>query len=216
MNQRTQERTHQRPLRTALVTSAAALLVAFGGSAAFADDDDDDDRRHDRRGRYSRDHRDHGRDHYRGDRGRDHRRYDRGDRDRDRGDYRRGDRYSDRRYRAPHRYPGRDQRSYYRDHRGYRDHRNYRYDRSYRGRYDHRRFNVPRHIYRRHYGDYGSYYRGSVFYGPHRHHHRVYYFPVYIDGFVQYQPHAYCGDAFYPDHYGHDGVRGHLGLHFNF
>lgn len=75
---------------------------------------------------------------------------------------------------------------------------------------------VPRRIHRHHYHDYRPYFRGSVFYAPHRHHHRVYAFPVYVDGYLAYPLHTYCGDAYFPGHYGHGGGRGHFGLHFNF
>ena len=75
---------------------------------------------------------------------------------------------------------------------------------------------VPNHLYRRDYGSYDRYYRGSTYYAPHRHSHRIYLFPVIVDGYyTEYQPYAYCGEAYYPDHY-RGGSRGHLGLHFNF
>lgn len=100
---------------------------------------------------------------------------------------------------------------------GYYDHGYY--DRGYyeRGSYYHpKRFVVPHHLYRHDYGSYDRYYRGSAYYAPHRHSHRIYMFPVIVDGYyTDYQPYAYCGEAYYPDHY-RGGSRGHLGLQFDF
>ena len=40
------------------------------------------------------------------------------------------------------------------------------------------------------------YHRAPVWFGPHRHYHEVYAFPVYDEwGQVAYRPHAYCGAA---------------------
>lgn len=41
------------------------------------------------------------------------------------------------------------------------------------------------------------YYAGRVFYGPHRHHHVVYHFPVFVGGVVRYRPYTYCGDRLF-------------------
>lgn len=38
---------------------------------------------------------------------------------------------------------------------------------------------------------------GSPYYGPHRHHHSVYSFPVWIDGSVSYRPFVYCNDRLF-------------------
>jgi hypothetical protein len=139
----------------------------------------------------------------------------------------RGDRYHDGRgYRdrdwdrhGDHRHHGK-----YGKHKRHDGHDHYRdrgrYDRGYydRGYYDRRpsRFVVPHHLYRRNYGSYERYYRGTAYYAPHRHSHRIYMFPVIVDGYyTDYRPYAYCGEAYYPDHY-RRGSRGHLGLHFEF
>jgi hypothetical protein len=203
--------------RAALICSATALAVTLGtGAAAFAEDGHP--RSNDRRGSYRR-----------GD--------DRGYRS-DRGGYSRSDRgrgyyHRDPGYRSGDHYRSGDRYRYRDDYRGrsyHRDDRSYGYGRSYGGgyydrRYDGHRFSVPRYIYRRSYRDYDRYFRGSVFYAPHHHHHRVYLFPVIIGGYTEYQPYAYCDDAFYPDQYGYgydgyyDGYhreRGRFGLHFEF
>lgn len=38
---------------------------------------------------------------------------------------------------------------------------------------------------------------GSSYYGPHRHNHVIYNFPVYIDNNVYYRPYTYCNDRLY-------------------
>ena len=48
------------------------------------------------------------------------------------------------------------------------------------------------------------YLAGDFYYGPHRHRHVVYSFPVVVGGAVAYRPHVYCGgalvrDAWIPD-----------------
>jgi hypothetical protein len=142
------------------------------------------------------------------DRGRDRRGYDHrygGDH----GGYRHDHKHDHKHYGKHDRYRGD----------GYRD--RYHYDRNYyRGYpdhgYGHRRFVAPRHLYYRDYPAYDRYYRGPVYYAPHRHQHRVYLFPVIVGGYTEYRPYAYCGDAWYPDHYRYDGGRGHLSLHFGF
>ena len=55
-----------------------------------------------------------------------------------------------------------------------------------------------RHEHRHRYGDY---YYGRVYHGGHRHHHRVYRFPVYVEGALAYRPYAYCGDRYYATGY---------------
>jgi len=101
-----------------------------------------------------------------------------------------------------------------------------RYDDRYYGHYYSpptryaRPFIVPRHLDYYDYPAYDRYYRGAVYYAPHHHRHRIYLFPVIVDGYVDYVPHAYCGDAYYPAQYppgyGYDDGRGHLGLHFDY
>ncbi len=44
-----------------------------------------------------------------------------------------------------------------------------------------------------------SYLAGDFYYGPHRHRHVVYSFPVAIGGAVAYRPHVYCGGALVRD-----------------
>lgn len=57
----------------------------------------------------------------------------------------------------------------------------------------HGRFIVPRHIHRHHVGLYRPYYSGRAYFGPHRHYHVVYYFPVATPyGYYEYRPHFYC------------------------
>jgi hypothetical protein len=56
---------------------------------------------------------------------------------------------------------------------------------------------VPRHIYVENYNTYQPYFRGRAYYGPHRHYHSTYQFPVYVNGFVVYRPYAYCGDQIF-------------------
>ncbi|MCI0408382.1 MAG: hypothetical protein L0191_07445 [Acidobacteria bacterium] len=53
---------------------------------------------------------------------------------------------------------------------------------------------VPRHIYVENRSLYQPYLLGRAYYGPHRHYHSTYQFPVYVNGFVAYRPYAYCGD----------------------
>jgi len=43
------------------------------------------------------------------------------------------------------------------------------------------------------------YLAGDFYYGPHRHRHVVYSFPVAVGGVVSYRPHVYCGGALVRD-----------------
>lgn len=43
------------------------------------------------------------------------------------------------------------------------------------------------------------YLAGDFYYGPHRHRHVVYSFPVVVGGSVAYRPHVYCGGALVRD-----------------
>jgi hypothetical protein len=61
----------------------------------------------------------------------------------------------------------------------------------------HARFIVPRHIVRTRVAYYDPWYAGRVWVPAHRHHHRVYDFPVYMSGVMSYRPHAYCGDELF-------------------
>jgi hypothetical protein len=56
---------------------------------------------------------------------------------------------------------------------------------------------VPRRIYLDNWSTYQPYYLSRVYYGPHRHYHSTYQFPVYVNGFVAYRPYAYCGDQIF-------------------
>jgi len=56
---------------------------------------------------------------------------------------------------------------------------------------------VPRVIVHGHHGWYDPYYAGSAYYGPHRHVHYTYRFPVWVGSTVVYRPYTYCGDSVY-------------------
>ena len=56
---------------------------------------------------------------------------------------------------------------------------------------------VPRVIVHGHHGWYDPYYAGSAYYGPHRHAHYTYRFPVWVGSTVVYRPYTYCGDSVY-------------------
>jgi hypothetical protein len=56
---------------------------------------------------------------------------------------------------------------------------------------------VPRVIVHGHHGWYDPYYAGSAYYGPHRHVHYTYRFPVWVGSTVVYHPYTYCGDSVY-------------------
>lgn len=178
-----------RPLHTAVVTSALLAMLS-GAVAAPADDHRQGDDRY-----------------YRGDGSGD--------------DYYSDSRYADRyrddgygKYKKPKhgKYKKNDDRYYRRG--GYDD--RYDYDRGYRsyGYYDQRRFVVPERLYYRDYATYDRFYRGSVYYAPHHHSHRVYLFPVIVDGYTEYRPYAYCGDAYFPGQYVYGGPS--FGLPFGF
>jgi hypothetical protein len=52
---------------------------------------------------------------------------------------------------------------------------------------------VPDHIERAHERHLQAFFGGREYYGPHRHYHEAYQFPVWVDGDVQYRPYSYCG-----------------------
>ena len=56
---------------------------------------------------------------------------------------------------------------------------------------------VPRVIVHKQHGWYDPYYAGSAYYGPHRHAHYSYRFPVWVGQTVVYRPYAYCGDSLF-------------------
>lgn len=142
----------------------------------------------------------------------------RGDRDRD------GHRYEQR-------WDDRDQRGYDRyDQRGHGDRRydDRRYD-DRRDGYHYRepysrprgpRFVVPRRIQVGYHDSYYDPYRhGRAYYGPHRHYHEVYFFPVVVGGLYRYQPYYYCEGALYSAGAYFDGYAGpprRSGLWFGF
>jgi hypothetical protein len=87
----------------------------------------------------------------------------------------------------------------------------------YRPAYPRAPFVVPRHLHHGDYQVYDPYYRGTVYYAPHHHQHRVYLFPVIVDGYTEYRPFAYCAGAYFPGQYGYPtGPRGYLGFQFGF
>ena len=56
---------------------------------------------------------------------------------------------------------------------------------------------VPRVVHHGDHGWYDPYYAGSAYYGPHRHAHYTYRFPVWVGQTVVYRPYTYCGDSLY-------------------
>jgi len=90
----------------------------------------------------------------------------------------------------------------------------------YRGGPSHRHgrfsFTVPRRLRVSDHRRYETYSRGSVWYGPHRHYHRVYLFPVLLGDVIAYREHHYCGDALWGGDRRHGGWRGFLDFHFGF
>lgn len=56
---------------------------------------------------------------------------------------------------------------------------------------------VPRRFYAPDAVTYRPWFAGQVYYGPHRHYHASYRFPVMVDGAVVYRPYAYCDDRLF-------------------
>ena len=56
---------------------------------------------------------------------------------------------------------------------------------------------VPRRIYVDNRSTYQPYFYGRAYYGPHRHYHTAYQFPVFVNGFVTYRPFYYCGEQIF-------------------
>ncbi|HEX9732527.1 MAG TPA: hypothetical protein VGG06_11135 [Thermoanaerobaculia bacterium] len=136
-------------------------------------------------------------------------RHERGNRRGDRRD--RVDRRHDRRHRVERRH---DRRQHDRRHfdRGYRSHGQYRGHGHYRQIRPQRHFTIPRQIHHDHYRDY---YYDRVYYPDHRHHHVIYRFPVFVDGYWDYRPYAYCGDRYFATGYfAVDGPRFSLRIGF--
>jgi hypothetical protein len=155
-------------LRAIPALAVGALLAVAAAQPAAAGADD----------------RDRGRDDWRRGGDRWEHRGDRHDRDR----WRDRDRHRDRRDRK-HWDRGRHDRRHWD-----RDRHDRRWDRRWDDRHD-RRFRVPGRLGA--YRDYDRYYHGRVYHRAHRHHHRVYAFPVFVRGAVHYEPYAYCDDAFF-------------------
>lgn len=56
---------------------------------------------------------------------------------------------------------------------------------------------IPQQILRESARDLEVFFGGNEYYGPHRHNHMTYNFPVWIDGSVDYRPYSYCNDHLY-------------------
>lgn len=56
---------------------------------------------------------------------------------------------------------------------------------------------IPERIHREHQRHLEVFSGGSEYYRPHRHQHRTYNFPVWIDNNVHYRPYRYCNDRLY-------------------
>ncbi len=53
---------------------------------------------------------------------------------------------------------------------------------------------------------YRSYHQGRAYYGPHRHYHEVYHFPVRVTSGHAYRPYHYCEGDLYGGHLAYQGV----------
>jgi hypothetical protein len=51
---------------------------------------------------------------------------------------------------------------------------------------------IPAQIHRDHVRHLQPFFAGNAYYGPHRHHHATYSFPVWVGGEVSYRPYVYC------------------------
>jgi hypothetical protein len=98
-------------------------------------------------------------------------------------------------------------------HDGYRDgHANRGYERRYHRAPE--RFAVPIVIRHTMVEVYDPYYRGEAWYGPHRHDHQVYYFPVAVEHGTVYEPHFYCRGGLFRHQVAYAGPRLRLSLGF--
>lgn len=59
---------------------------------------------------------------------------------------------------------------------------------------------IPLEIHGEFAGDLNPFLVGNVYFGPHRHYHETYSFPVWIDGAVSYRPYIYCNHRLYGDY----------------
>ena len=82
------------------------------------------------------------------------------------------------------------------------------------GAHGHRTFLVPPTIHPTDLGVYSAYYEAQVYYGPHRHYHTVYRFPVRASVGYVYQPHFYCGQEPYHGQVTYHGPRLSVALRF--
>jgi hypothetical protein len=56
---------------------------------------------------------------------------------------------------------------------------------------------IPAEIHRDHVRHLRTFYAGNAYYGPHRHSHATYNFPVWVGGVVDYRPYVYCNGRLY-------------------
>jgi len=56
---------------------------------------------------------------------------------------------------------------------------------------------VPAEIHRDHVRHLQTFFRSNAYYGPHRHYHATYSFPVWVSGEVFYRPYVYCNGHLY-------------------
>jgi hypothetical protein len=68
-------------------------------------------------------------------------------------------------------------------------------------------FVIPGHIGRGHVELYRPYYHGRTYFGPHRHYHAVYHFPVHTPAGYVWRPHSYCGGRLHTAHVAYHGPR---------
>jgi hypothetical protein len=78
----------------------------------------------------------------------------------------------------------------------------------------HGSFVIPDYIAHSHAGSYRPYYHGRTYFRPHRHHHAVYYFPVYTPAGYVLQPHSYCGGRLHTGYVAYRGPNFSLSVSF--
>ncbi len=78
----------------------------------------------------------------------------------------------------------------------------------------HRTFVVPGYLTRTALATYRDYHHGRIYYGPHRHHHTVYNFPVYTNAGWVSRPHYYCNGSLYRGHESRHDRHFRLSVHF--
>lgn len=88
-------------------------------------------------------------------------------------------------------------------------------DDSHRGHDRHsRHFEVPTVIVRADVGLYEPYYHGRTWFGPHRHYHTAYYFPVLTERGWQPRPHFYCNGKLHERYIAYSGPRFGLSVRY--